>query len=197
MSKDNKDKGSDEESGKKKGGMMGKLIIGLVLLGVGGGGVVGLQMTGLLPGGQEEEKETGPQLVLKGEEDPYYVPAEGEKEGAVEIAGEGGSKYRTAYFIFSEAFTSNLKESAGLVQVSLAASTQHDGRVLMWLKKHELAVRSRILVELADTPEEDLLEPDGKVRLQKRLTSAINDELTKAEGFGGIHDVYFRTLLVQ
>jgi flagellar FliL protein len=40
----------------------------------------------------------------------------------------------------------------------------------MWVKKHELAIRSEMLVVLADTPEEDAFTPEGKERLQKRLT---------------------------
>ena len=66
------------------------------------------------------------------------------------------------------------------MQISLACSTHRDGRVLQWLKKHELAIRSEILVVLADTPEEDAFVPEGKQRLQKRLTGAINKVLDRA-----------------
>jgi flagellar FliL protein len=79
----------------------------------------------------------------------------------------------------------------------LACSTRRDGRVLMWLKKHELAIRSAVLVVLADTPEEDAFTPEGKVRLAKRLTDAINKVLTETEGFGGVDRVYFKGFLVQ
>jgi flagellar FliL protein len=81
--------------------------------------------------------------------------------------------------------------------MSLACSTRRDGRVLMWLKKHELAIRSRMLEVLADTPEEDVYTIEGKDRLQKRLTAAINKVLTDTEGFGGVDAVYFRSILVQ
>ena len=144
------------------------------------------------------DTELGGKLIRKGDVDPYAPPAE--KEGAdagLDVPGDGGSKYRTSYYSFADDFTSNLKGSAGLIQVSLAASTQRDGRVLIWLRKHELAVRSRILIELADTPEEEIMTPEGKERLQKRLTAAINDVLTQAEGFGGINSVYFKSLRVQ
>jgi len=69
--------------------------------------------------------------------------------------------------------------------------------VLMWLKKHELAARSEILSVLSDTPEEEVLTPEGKARLQKRMTDGINKILTEAEGFGGVDNVYFRSLLIQ
>jgi flagellar FliL protein len=83
------------------------------------------------------------------------------------------------------------------VQVSIACSTRRDGRVLMWVRKHELAIRSEILVVLADTPEEDAFTPEGKERLQKRLAGAINKVLTQTEGFGGVDAVYFKSFLVQ
>ena len=81
--------------------------------------------------------------------------------------------------------------------MSLAASTRRDGRVLMWLYEHSLAIRSRLLVELADTPEDEVMSSEGKKRLQQRLTAAVNDVLVAQEGFGGVDNVYFRTFIVQ
>ncbi len=185
---------------KKGGGMAVKAGIALALLCIGGGTAYGLQLAGVFPGAshEDEEEDTNPKLVLKGEEDPYaFSSGEKSEDGVPDIPGEGGSKYRTSYFTFSEDFTSNLRDTTGLIQVSLAVATHRDGRVLMWLKKHELAVRSAVVVVLADTPEEEVLTPKGKERLQQRLTKAINDVLIEAEGFGGIEDVYFRSLLVQ
>lgn len=189
----------DKPEGKKKGkGLIVKAAMGLLLLGAGGGSVFALQQSGVIGGGKVVAEDNSPKLILKGQPDPYApAPAKGEEGGVAEVEGDGGSKYRTAYYSFSDDFTSNLQGSAGLVQVSLAASTHYDGRVLMWLKKHELAARSAILVVLADTPEEEVLTQPGKERLQKRLTAAINDVLTKAEGFGGVEDVYFKSFLVQ
>ena len=192
------------ESKPKKGkSLITKLLIGLVLIGIGGGGGFALVQFGMIGSRAEEYKKKAPdhpKLILKGEEDPYAPKAaEGDKgdEGGAEIEGEGGSKYRTAYYSFAEDFTSNLKNSEALVQVNLAASTRRDGRVLMWLKKHELAIRSEILVVLADTPEEDVASPGGKSRMQQHITGAINKVLTETEGFGGVDAVYFKSFLVQ
>lgn len=193
----------DKPKKKKKGGMMMKLMIPIVLIAASGGGVYGLVVAGVIGGGggHEEKEDTNPKLVKKGEEDPYAVKKEGEKEGegggGEEVEGEGGSLYKTSYFTFTEEFTSNLKDSDALVQVSIACSTRRDGRVLMWLKKHELAIRSAMLNVLADTPEEDIGSLQGKERMQKRLTATINQVLTKEEGFGGIDQVYFKSFLVQ
>ncbi len=186
---------------KKKGkGLLVKLVIGLVLVGAGGGGTFMAVQAGMLGGGHGDAKEEKdePKLVKKGEEDPYAPKGDTkEGEGTPEVEGEGGSEYKTSYYNFTEDFTSNLKNSTALVQVSLACSTRRDGRVLMWLKKHELAIRSAVLVVLADTPEEDAFTPEGKERLAKRLTDTINKVLTDTEGFGGVDRVYFKSFLVQ
>ena len=194
------DKPETEAKPKKGGGILVKAIAGVALIGAGGGGVFGLLQAGVIGGGGEShaKKDNNPKLIRKGEEDPYAPKAEGEKEGAVvEVDGDGGSEYRTSYYSFAEDFTSNLKNSDALVQVSLAASTHRDGRVLMWSKKHELAIRSAFLTVLADTPEQDVFTLEGKTRLQKRLTAAMNDVLTKNEGFGGIDNVFFKSFIIQ
>ena len=194
------DKAEKDAKPKKGKGLLVKAIAGIVLLGAGGGGVFGLMANGVIGGGGHEEKEDNkPKLVRKGEEDPYAPKGEGDKkgEGAPEVEGEGGSEYRTSYYSFEEDFTSTLRNSDALVQFSLAASTRRDGRVLIWMKKHELAIRSAILTVIADTPEEEVYTIPGKDRLQKRLTAAINQVLTQTEGFGGIDQVYFRAFIIQ
>ena len=193
----------DTEAKPKKGksGLLVKLLLGIVLIGTGGGGVFAMVEAGMIGGDEPEHKkeDNHPKLIRKGEEDPY-APAvkEGKEEGGgPEAEGEGGSPYRTSYYSFTEDFTSNLANSQALVQVNLAASTRRDGRVLVWLKKHELAIRSALLAVLAETPEEDAYTVEGKQRLQKRLAAAINQVLTQTEGFGGIDAVYFKSFLVQ
>jgi flagellar FliL protein len=132
---------------RKAKGLIVKLVGALVLVGAGGGGVFAAVQAGLIGGAHEAKKEKDfPKLVRKGEEDPYSPPAaEGAKEGqgVAEVEGEGGSEYRTVYYSFTEDFTSNLVNSDSLVQMSLAASTRRDGRVVMWIKKHELPNFSR------------------------------------------------------
>jgi flagellar FliL protein len=197
------DKVETEGKPKKGKGLVGKLLIGTVLLGAGGGGAFGMMQAGMLGGGggggEHAKVDNNPRLVRKGEEDPYAPKSENEKEGASlgEIHGDGGSEYQTSYYSFSEDFTSNLKNSDALLQVALAASTHRDGRVLLWMKKHELAIRSRMLEVLADTPEEDVYTLVGKEKLQKRMTAAINKVLTDNEGFGGVDAVYFRNFIIQ
>lgn len=180
---------------KKGKGFMKMLLLGFVAIAAGGGSVFGLMATGVIGGAGAKAEAAGPQLVGKGEADPY-LPADTKDEGHI-VHGEGGSEYRTAYYSFEEPFTSNLRNTDILVQMGLAASTQRDGRVLMWLDQHQLAIRSQILISLADTPEEEIHTAEGKEALQRRLTKAINDVLVEQEGFGGVDNVHFRTLIIQ
>ena len=184
------------KKGSGKGGVV-KIAIGAVLLlGLGAGGAYGAVAMGLIGGGPDAPDE--PKLVLKTEADPYAPPGDGkEKDTPAPVYGEGGSKYRTAYYSFTESFTSNLVDSPALVQVELAVSTRRDGRVLQWVKNHELAIRSAILAQLAATSEAELYDVAGKEKLAKRLTKTVNQVLEENEGFGGIDAVHFRGFLVQ
>lgn len=197
--KDKADK--DSEDGGKSGGKGGmiKLILGAVLLlGLGAGGAYGAYAAGLFGSDKAAAEPDTPKLVLKGAADPYPLPgAEKEKDAAAPVYGEGGSKYRTAYYSFEESFTSNLADSPGLIQVELAVSTRRDGRVLQWVHNHELAIRSAILAQLAATSEAEVYDVTGKQKLATRLTKSINSVLEENEGFGGIDAVHFRGFLVQ
>lgn len=192
------DKPEAEAKPKKKGGMMMKLLLGVGLLAGGAGGAYGMMAAGIIGGSHAEKEDNSPKLIRKGEVDPYAAKTEDkEGEGLAEVHGEGGSKYQTTYYSFGDEFTSNLKNSDSLIQVGLAASTRRDGRVVMWMKKHDLAIRSAMLGVLADTPGEDVYTLEGKQHLQKRLTAAINKVLTDNEGFGGVDSVYFKTFIIQ
>lgn len=191
-----KDKSADDKP-KGKGGLI-KIVLGAVLLlGLGAGGAVGAVQMGYIGSSGETEPDL-PKLVKKGDDDPYAPASDSKDKNATPVThGEGGSEYRVAYYTFEEPFTSNLRGSTGLIQLSIAASTKHDGRVVQWMKLHELAIRSEVLVELAATPEQGLSTVKGKAKLQKRLTDAVNRVLEEKEGFGGVDKVHFRSLLVQ
>lgn len=189
---------SAEPTKKKKGGKLKLVALSLLLLGAGGGGTYAAFAGGVLGTHGETKEDKNPKLVLKGDDDPYPFGANDAAEDAAPVVhGAGGGDYRTAYYNFSEEFTSNLADGTSLVQLSLAASTHYDGRVLMWLDEHETALRSRILGELAATNEADLASIRGKEELQQRLTKALNETLQEREGFGGIDSVYFRSFIVQ
>jgi len=181
----------------KAKGLMMLIAVAVVMLAIGGGGAFALVKAGVI-GAEKKKEDHSPKLIRKGDDDPYAPKPESAKDGApADVDGDGGSPWRTSYYNFSDEFTSNLRDSTSLIQVSLACSTQRDGRVLMWLKKHELAVRSAMLAVLADTPEAEVNSIAGKEQLQRRLAAAINRVLIDKEGFGGVDNVYFKSFLVQ
>lgn len=182
---------------KNKSGKLKLILFSLILLGAGGGGTYAAFASGIIGEHSAAPEDNNPKLVLKGEEDPYPYGETDAKDKPAAVHGVGGGEYRTAYYNFTEEFTSNLADGTALIQVSLAASTHYDGRVLMWLAEHETALRSRILAELAATSEMEVVSIRGKEELQTRLTKAINETLEEREGFGGVDRVYFRSFIVQ
>ncbi|CAN5447600.1 hypothetical protein BH10PSE12_BH10PSE12_24080 [soil metagenome] len=201
---------------KKKGkGKMMIMIIGLVLV-VGGAGTAG----GLYAAGAFSKHDTGPkidpnmpQLVLKGE-NPEDVAAKftaeaggaheaGKGHGATESKGvdlpapSDPSKYQATYFQVQAPFTSNLTDTDSFAQISIAVGTYYDNRVIAAMTTHEMAIRSAILLMLAQQAGEQLSTPQGKEALQGRLKAIINDILKQKTGFGGVDNVYFTNFVIQ
>jgi flagellar FliL protein len=197
---------TEGETPKKKGGAMKWVFIGLgavVLIGGGVGGGLYAVNAGLFGGGHAEAADPDkPRLVPKSEEARAEMKEGGEGgggggEGMPTPKGEGGDKYASNYYQLEKEFTSNLRESVHFIQVGLAVSTPYDNKVIEGLKTHEMAVRSAVLMALGETQEDEVFTADGKKKLQKRLTGAINAVLKEKEGFGGIGNVYFTNFIVQ
>jgi flagellar protein FliL len=214
---------SDEAAPAKKTGGKGKMILViLVLLIMGGAGIAGgLYAAGAFGSAEEEgpkEDPNKPQLVLKGE-DPVaiaekFTGAAGEGGGEAHAATPGkgfklprggvdlprpkdASKYQATYFQMPAPYTSNLADTDSLVQIALAVSTYYDGRVLDAVKTHEMAIRSEILMMLAQEQELNLATPQGKEALQKKLTKLINKTLKEKTGYSGVDNVYFTNFVIQ
>lgn len=185
---------------KKKGGKKKWILIGIGALILAGGGVGGgLYATGMIGGGgtRDEAKSDGPRLVPKSEQKYAGAGEGGEGGGEGGGSAEGGDANASSYYTFDKEFTSNLLDSVHFIQVGLAVSTPYDDKVITNLKTHEIAVRSAILMTLAETDEEQVFTSAGKQQLQKRLAKAMNDTLKEKEGFGGIGNVYFTNFVVQ
>lgn len=194
-----------DDKARKKGGKSKKMIvlIVLVLLLGGAGAAGGFFAAGMLGGSAHAETEdpNKPKLVLKGEGKP-----EGEGKDAEPVigtvAGNGStpkdaSKYEATYYQIETPFTSNLKDSGAFAQISMAIATYYDSRVLENIKQHEIAVRSAVLMRIADKDEMELSTPQGKEALQKELKGAINKVLLEKSGFGGVDNVYFTNFVIQ
>mgnify|MGYP000511724552 CR=1 FL=1 len=195
--------------GKKKSPMKKIMIFGLggvVLLG--GGAGAGLYFGGTFAPHAEEKKEdpNRPKLVEKSEE-PAEASGEGgeakpaPRVGTVYVENDkmkvDPRKFEAGYLPLPENFTSNLANGDGFVQVGLSVSTYYDDKVFANVKRHMVPIRSAILMVLAVQDSVLLSTPEGKTRLQKDLTEAINKVLRDKEGFGGIDNVYFSNLVIQ
>lgn len=106
-------------------------------------------------------------------------------------------RYSITYYPIAQTFTSNLNDRTTFVQLGLGVSTYYDERVLANLQRHEMAVRSAVLMTLADQDPQALATADGKRALQGVLKGVINDVLRSREGFGGVDGVYFTSLVMQ
>lgn len=211
---------SDEAKAKKKkgGGMKMILLIAVALL-IGGAGTAG----GLYAAGFFNAKDAGPKedpnkpvLVLAGESAEDIAKAhgggggEGHGGGGGHVAGghapgkgidlptpSDPANYQATYFQLQTPFTSNMSDTDAFAQISVAVSTYYDLRVIDAIKTHEMAIRSQVLMMLAQQPEEMLATPQGKQQLQAKIKVIINDILKQKTGYGGVDNVYFTNFVIQ
>ncbi len=186
------------------------LVIGLgtcILLGTGAG--AGLYAShNLMPGkAAPTEDPNRPKLVLRSDE-PEAPSAEGGEDGAAspkvgtvsvksDTALVDPKKYEITYFAMEQAFTANLSDGSGFVQVGLSLATYYDGKVIANIQRQIVPIRSAVLMILSEQDPGVVSTPAGKHMLQRQLTKAINGVLRQKEGFGGIDNVYFTSLVIQ
>ena len=207
------DKAAAAAPAKKKGG--GKkliIIVGAVALLGGGGAAAGFYAAGSMhkEAGPKEDPNK-PHLVKKGEK-PDEVAKKFSGEGAHEETDEEATEhhkpedlpppkdpsgYTSTYFQIPTPFTTNMSDTDGFAQISIAVSTYYDQRVVDAVQTHELAIRSAVLMMLAQEQSTDLSTPEGKVRLQGKLVKTINAVLKDKTGYGGVDNVYFTNFVIQ
>lgn len=206
---------SGEPKAKKKKGGMKMLVLLVVAMLVGGAGAAG----GLYAAGFFAPKDSGPRedpgkpvLVLAGEsaEDVAKAHGGGQGHGGTHAApgGHAGkgvdlpapanpAVYQATYFQLQMPFTSNMTDTDAFAQISIAVSTYYDMRVIEAVKTHEMAIRSQVLMMLAQQPEAMLSTPEGKRALQAKIRTVVNDILKQKTGYGGIDNVYFTNFVIQ
>lgn len=197
-----KDKQAPEE--KKPSKMKRFMVIGgLTLLLVGGGVGAGAYFGANVMGAEPKAENHNPKLVLRSDDSP--AEGEGDKAapriGTVTVPNDrlkpDPKKYAVAYHPIAESFTTNLADGSGFLQVGISLSTYYDDEVIANIKRQSIPIRSAVLMVLAEQDPAYLSTSQGKQRLQRQLTDAINDVLRSKEGFGGIDDVYFTNLVIQ
>ncbi|WP_374525696.1 flagellar basal body-associated protein FliL [Sphingopyxis sp.] len=204
-----KDKTTEAEP--KKGGKMKKML----MLGIGGtalisaGAGAGIYLGGGLGSHEAKPEDHYPKLVVRSEGGEAAAEGEGGGEGK-EAALKVGTvsvpndhfkvdprKYEITYYPITDAFTTNLADGSGFLQVGISLSTYYDGKVITNIKNQSVPIRSAVLMVLAEQDPALLSTSQGKQQLQRQLTAAINDVLRDKEGFGGIDNVYFTSLVIQ
>ncbi|WP_411339967.1 flagellar basal body-associated FliL family protein [Sphingopyxis sp. J-6] len=195
-----------ETEAKPKGKLKKLLIIGvgaIALIGAGAGAGI---YFGALSAHEAKPEDNFPKLVLrsKGEAEPAAEGESGEappKVGTVSVPNDrykvDPRKYEITYYPITDAFTTNLADGSGFLQVGISLSTFYDGKVINNIKRQAVPIRSVVLMVLAEQDPALLSTSQGKQRLQRQLTAAINDVLRDKEGFGGIDNVYFTSLVIQ
>ncbi len=187
-------KSEDEIPKAKKKGKLKAMLFGtalIVLLG-GGGAAGGFYAAGMVGGDQEEAEDPNkPKIILKD------GTAVSEKEAKHAAPNATSSAYKVTYHQIEQPFTSNLSDSDSFAQLSLAVSTFYDERVFENVTNHEIAIRSAVLMELGQQNAAELEQPEGKLKLKRKLRDIINETLKEKTGFGGIEDVYFTNMVVQ
>lgn len=200
---------ADEDKGEaakpKKRGKLKLIAGGLLLLSGGVGG--GLYAASKFGTHAPAEDPRRPKLVLRGE--GGEPAAGGEKEGkeaarrvgTVAVSGDTAKvdprRYEVAYYPIEQSFTANLADGGGFAQIGISLATYYDSRVGDAIARQTVPIRSAVLMVLSDQQAAALTTPEGKRALQRQLTQAINGVLREKEGFGGIDNVYFTSLVVQ
>lgn len=195
---------------KGKGKKLIVILAAVALLG-GGGAAAGFYAAGSMGGPVAKKEDPNmPHLVLKGEKPEDVAKKYGGEEGHAE-AGEHApphkaidlptprnpSAYQATYYQIPTPFTSNMADSDAFAQISIAVSTYYDQRVIAAIQMHELAIRSAILLMLAQEQEINLATPKGKEQLQARLVKTINTILKEKTGYSGVDNVYFTNFVIQ
>jgi flagellar FliL protein len=149
------------------------LFLGAAIV-LGGGGLgAGLYASGLLAVGEGEAHV----------EQPHLVPREDASSEAIAHATEKARTgkidphvFQATYHAMENNFTSNLRGGQAFVQIGMGVSTYYDERVIERLKKHEMAVRSAILLVLSEQDPLVLATAEGKQELRNALKKAENNE---------------------
>lgn len=193
-----------ETEAKPKGKLKKLLLISvgaLVLIGAGAGAGI---YFGALSAHEAKPEDQYPKLVVRSKDAPAAEDDEknaAPKVGTVSVPNDkfkvDPRKYEVTYFAIPDAFTTNLADGSGFLQAGISLSTFYDGKVINNIKRQAVPIRSVVLMVLSEQDPALLSTSQGKQRLQRQLTAAINDVLREKEGFGGIDNVYFTSLVIQ
>jgi len=126
-----------------------------------------------------------------------------DKDGNViaqEVAGETDSKAVEINQLFSEMerkFTVNLTGSRQFFQFSMGFMTENNPSIIANVYKHELALRSAIIMEVSTYSKDQLATAADKQKLADVIKMRMNQVLIGYEDIGGIEEIFFTEFLIQ
>ena len=108
-----------------------------------------------------------------------------------------GQKFDQLYNEMERKFTVNLSGSKQFCQFTMGFMTHYDQRVVDNVYKHELALRSAIIMEVSTYSKDQLSTVADKQTLANAIKSRMNLVLIGYEDFGGIEEVFFTEFVIQ
>ena len=181
------------EVSQKKPRRIGRLLMmlfGAIVLGGGGLGAT-LYASGVLDTGGHDNR---PHLVPR---DDVSSAQLAEAETLARSGRIDARVFQATYHRMADNFTSNLRGGTSFVQIGLGVATYYDERVIENIEKHEMAIRSAVLMTLSEQDPAAVASAEGKEQLRQALKNAVNTVLTNKEGFGGIEEVFFTSFVTQ
>ena len=108
-----------------------------------------------------------------------------------------GQKFDQLYNEMERSFTVNLSGSKQFCQFTMGFMTHYDQRVVDHVYKHELAIRSAIIMEVSTYSMDELATVTDKQKLANSIKTRMNNVLVGYEDFGGIEEVFFTEFVIQ
>lgn len=174
-----------------------KAIVTVVLIALVGSGLVAVYLAADIVDADPAVRKTANEPRLVSRNDSSVSEIVNDIRGRKRKSKFDESAYKATYYPIVSPFTSNLNGSNSFAQLSISVATYYDESVLENIAEHETAIRSAVLLSLAEQDLETLSTQHGKQILQQVLTREINKVLKEKTGFGGVNNVYFTSFVVQ
>ncbi|MDA9297714.1 flagellar basal body-associated FliL family protein [Pseudomonadales bacterium] len=171
------------------------IFVGILLL---LGGAIGgtLFLTGYFDKKDRDIEEEFAQLD-KAAGDASDAAAEAVDAGPQLIETPKQTKLVANYYQIPQALVANIGNSKKVMQVSVGVMTHYDEQVIANIEKHQIALRSAMIVDLRKVTEADVKSPDFQETMAETLRLTMNSILEEYEDFGGIEKVFFPEFIIQ